>query len=184
MGQHPAQFFSFFFWEAKDPRLLCRRQSEQSCVWPLRHLKLFGESLQMRIRSRAWKKNSGTGDSSSFFLFFPRQKRRWKSKQIILRISQRSRANAAGGGGEGTESSKHQRASLSSLKMLFILLTGLLTSLGLFSKVSLGSSRSAMEPPFSLYPVRELHYLWVLVWLLNWDYFSLIMEKNKITRRR
>lgn len=63
------------------------------------------------------------------------------------------------GGAKGTESSKHQRASLSSLKMLFILLTGLLTSLGLFSKVSLGSSLSAMEPPFSLYPVRELHYL-------------------------
>lgn len=69
----------FFFWKAKDPQLLCHCQSEQSCVWPLRHLKLFGESLQMRIRARAWKKDSGTGDSSFFFFFF-RQKGRWKSK--------------------------------------------------------------------------------------------------------
>lgn len=40
---------------------------------------------------------------------------------------------------KGVESSKHQRASLSSLKMLFILLKGLLTSLGFFSEVSLGA---------------------------------------------
>lgn len=111
----------------------------------------------MRIRSRAWKKNSGTGDSSSFFFFSPAEKEMEKQANNSENFTKEQ--SKCSGGGEGTESSKHQRASLSSLKMLFILLTGLLTSLGLFSKVSLGNSRSAMEPPFSLYPVRELHYL-------------------------
>lgn len=94
-----------------------------------------------------------------FFFFSPAEKEMEKQANNSENFTKEQSKCSAGGGAKGTESSKHQRASLSSLKMLFILLTGLLTSLGLFSKVSLGSSLSAMEPPFSLYPVRELHYL-------------------------
>lgn len=48
---------------------------------------------------------------------------------------------------------KHQRAPLSSLRMLFILLTGLLTSLSSFSRVSVGAhfgfARGAIIEPVS-----------------------------------
>lgn len=64
---------------------------------------------------------------------FVSARRETENDHIFLRKLQRSGARGK------KERLKHQRAPLSSLRMLFILLTGLLTSLSSFCKVSLGA---------------------------------------------
>lgn len=56
---------------------------------------------------------------------------------------------------EKKERLKHQRAPLSSLRMLFILLTGLLTSLSSFCKVSLGAHFGSGASGASIQPVSS-----------------------------
>lgn len=98
--------------------------AKQSGLRPLGGLKLFGESLQMRIRAGA-EKNSETGDSPPFLFLREAEKR----KEGAYRWEGRKRGF------------KHRRL-FPSLGMLFILLTGLLTSLGSLSEAEEPSSQS------------------------------------------
>lgn len=54
----------------------------------------------MRIRSRAWKKNSGTGDSSSFFFFSPAEKEMEKQANNSENFT-KEQSKCSGGGGKG-----------------------------------------------------------------------------------
>lgn len=77
-------------------------------------------------------------------------------------ISVRSCKEAECEGRKKHERVKQQRASLSLCGMLFMLLTGLLTSLSSFCGLSLGAHFGfvvCVESAFSLYPVEQLHYL-------------------------
>lgn len=81
---------------------------------------------------------------------------------------------------EKKERLKHQRAPLSSLRMLFILLTGLLTSLSSFCEVSLGAHFAfvvSIQPAFSQAAALFMSAAAVLR-VPYWDCWYLIMEQK------
>lgn len=96
----------------------------------------------MRIRTGCEKKNSETGDRSFLFQQAGKRKATTYFCECCKGAEQKKKKRF-----------KHQRAPLSSLRMLFILLTGLLTSLSSFSRVSVGAhfgfARGAYIQPLS-----------------------------------
>lgn len=134
MGLHPVERQKLFGWNRAAAKTFACCVTVVLCVWPLRCLKLFGESLQMGIRSGCGRRIQE--QETAPFLFCQKGLME-KLPNICVNVAKEQ--SKGRGEKKEWERSKHQRASPSSLRMLFILLTGLLTSPSLFSKVSLGA---------------------------------------------